>query len=433
MLISAQEVQFVIDIYLSIVYNKDKDKDTQTQRKAQTMDEIIINNRQEVAAANFSSSLFIDFVNWIDRTEKTTRTYLTNLKQFMAWLKYKMIQNPIREDIISYRNWLAAEHEAISLDPGSLQGWTYRTDPAGNPVKIVCKPNTIKQYLQSVCQFFKWTAANGLYPDIAANIHAPKVKHDTHHKEALTAQEVQEIERSITTLAAIRQEEAGAAAKDTAGRIQRSTEQGKRLYAIYLLAVNAGLRTVEISRANIKDLETKGGQTYLYIWGKGHSEPDQKKPLAPEVAAAIRDYLNSRTDNPTTASPLFVSTGNRSGGKRIATTTISTMLKRAMQAAGYDSERLTAHSLRHTAGTAVQELTGDLYITQKYMRHSNPATTEIYLHTETEKAEAGIAQQLYNLFHGVQSEDKRAALETILDRMNLQQLEQLTTIAQAMA
>ena len=58
--------------------------------------------------------------------------------------------------------------------------------------------------------------------------------------------------------------------------MKRSTEQGKRLYAMYLLAVNAGLRTIEISRANIKDLETKGGKTWLYIWGKGHSEADQK-------------------------------------------------------------------------------------------------------------------------------------------------------------
>ena len=70
-----------------------------------------------------------------------------------------------------------------------------------------------------------------------------------------------------------------------------------------------------------------------------------------------------------------------------------------MQEAGYNSERLTAHSLRHTAGTAVQEMTGDIYATQKYMRHSNPATTEIYLHTNTEMQEAGIASNLYAYYH----------------------------------
>ena len=390
---------------------------------------------QEVTTTGqqFTAGLFSDFVAWIDRGEKTTRSYITNLRQFMAWLKYAAIQNPQRQDIISYRQWLSDEHDAIQLDSCSVKGWTYRTDKSGNPIKVNCKPNTIAQYLRIVCSFFRWTAANNLYPDIAANIHAPKVKHDTHRKEALQPAEVLDIENSIVQQAQERQQAAAEATKDQAGKMQRTDEQGKRLYAMYLLAVNAGLRTVEISRANVKDLVTKGGQTVLYIWGKGHTEPDQKKPIAPEVAAAITDYMQARTDRPTGSSPLFVSTGNRSRGKRIAATTISTMLKRAMQAAGYDSERLTAHSLRHTAGTAVQELTGDLYTTQKYMRHSNPATTEIYLHNETEKAEAGIAQQLYNLYHGKTGTDTRSTIAQILDRMNAQQLQQLAGIAAAMA
>ena len=392
----------------------------------------IYNSRNLTPAQDFNPGLFYDFVAWIDRSEKTARSYKTNFRQFIAWLKYAAIRNPQRQDIISYRQWLTAEHEAIALDLQSVTGWKYRTDSAGNRLKITCKPNTIAQYLRSVCQFFRWTAANNLYPDIAANIHAPKLRHDRHSKEALTAPEVLAIEKSIAQRAQERTQAAQNAQKDAAGRLQRSTEQGKRIYAMYLLAVNAGLRTIELNRANVKDLVTKGGQTWLYIWGKGHTEPDQRKPLAPEVAAAVKEYLKSRTDKPTGNSPLFVSTGNRSRGKRIAPTTISTMLKRAMQEAGFDSERITAHSLRHTAGTNVQEITGNLYATQLYMRHSNPATTEIYLHTETEQAEAGIAQQLYNLYHGTGA-DNRAKLEQLINRMTPQQLEQLTGIAAAMA
>ena len=392
----------------------------------------IYNSRNLTPAQDFNPGLFYDFIAWIDRSEKTARSYITNFRQFIAWLKYTAIRNPQRQDIISYRQWLTAEHEAIKLDPDSITGWKYRTDAHGNPLKINCKPNTIAQYLRSVCQFFRWTAANGYYPDIAANIHAPKLRHDRHSKEALTAPEVLAIEKSIAQRAQERTQAAQNAQKDTAGRIQRSTEQGKRIYAMYLLAVNAGLRTIELNRANVKALVTKGGQTCLYIWGKGHTEPDQRKPLAPEVAAAVKEYLKSRTDKPTGNSPLFVSTGNRSRGKRIAPTTISTVLKRAMQEAGFDSERITAHSLRHTAGTNVQEITGNLYATQLYMRQSNPATTEIYLHTETEQAEAGIAQQLYNLYHGTGT-DNRAKLEQLISRLTPEKLEQLTGIAAAMA
>ena len=105
-----------------------------------------------------------------------------------------------------------------------------------------------------------------------------------------------------------------------------------------------------------------------------------------------------------------------------------------MQQAGFNSERITAHTLRHTAGTNVQEITGNLYLTQKYMRHANPATTEIYLHNDTEKQETDTAQQLYNFYHGVTDQnDNRQRLESILQAMTPAQLEQLTGIAAAMA
>lgn len=389
---------------------------------------------QVTPAGALQASLFNDFVSYINRGEKTTRTYIVNLRQFMAYLRYRGITQPTRADIIAYRDYLTAEHDAIQLDASAPAGWTYRTDANGNRCRVSCKPNTIAQYLRSVCQFFRWTAANNLYPDIAANIHAPKIRHDDHKKDALDAAATLTIENSIKATAEARTEAAGQATKDTAGRISRSTEQGRRLYAMYLLAVNAGLRTIELSRANVKDLELKNGCAYLYIWGKGHTEADQRKPLAPEVYTAIKDYLDSRADKVTGSSPLFVSTGNRSGGKRIATTTISTMLKRAMQQAGFDSERITAHSLRHTAGTNIQEMTGNIYLTQKYMRHSSPATTEIYLHNDTTRQELDIAKQLYNHYHGTDtSADKRAQLESILQGMTAAQLEQLTSIAAAIA
>ena len=230
------------------------------------------------------------------------------------------------------------------------------------------------------------------------------------------------------------------AVKDTAGRVQRTTEQGKRLFAMYLLAVNAGLRTVEISRANIKDLVTKDGKSWLRVWGKGHTEADTQKAIAPEVAAAIRDYLNSRTDKHNGNSPLFVSTGNRSGGKRIAPTTISTMLKGALKGAGFDDERITAHSLRHSAGCAAMAVTdNNIYAAQKYMRHTDPKTTEIYLHeSDADRAEAEkMAQEVYNYYHageGSKEEtDSRTMLERIADRLTAGKLEKLLQIAEAMA
>lgn len=396
------------------------------------MEVLAIYNRQEIAPAqDLTADLFMDFVAFIDRSEKTASTYIKNLRQFIAWLKYTNTPRPVRKDIILYRNWLTVEHEAVQLDP--VTGWKYRTGRSGNPIMIHCKPSTVAQYLRSVKQFFAWTGANNHYPDIAKNIHAPKIATDNHRKEHLNPAEVLQIEKSIAQKAQEATQAAAEAVKDTAGKIQRTDEQGKRLYAMYLLTVNAGLRTVEISRANIKDLVTKDGKTWLYVWGKGRTEPDQKKPIAPEVKAAIVEYLQSRTDNPTGNSPLFVSTGNRSKGKRIATTTISTMLKQAMKEAGFDSERITAHSLRHSAAMAALKVSGNnIYTAQKYMRHANANTTGIYLHEtdDTDRENRETAQSIYNLFHGGSTGQDN--LESIIARLNPKQRTQLESIAAAM-
>ena len=163
--------------------------------------------------------------------------------------------------------------------------------------------------------------------------------------------------------------------------------------------MTTGLRTVEICRANIRDLSVAGDDTVLYVQGKGHDDKDQPVLLISEVCEAVRDYLQSRSDRPTGKSPLFVSTGNRSRGKRIATTTISTMLKKMLINAGYDSDRLTAHSLRHTSGTGAHKAGLDLYSVQHLMRHCDPATSEIYIHDENHtEAEQKGRQGIYDYY-----------------------------------
>jgi integrase/recombinase XerC len=369
----------------------------------QAMQSLTTLNTQQVTSCAFSATLFADFVKWIDRSERTTQTYICNLRQFAAWMRFANVSTPKREDVIRYRDWLLGEHEAIELDATSPNGWKVRTDSAGRTIILECKATTVACYIRSVCQFFKWCNSCGLYPNIAENIHAPKVRHDFARKDALQPEDVLTIERNIHFQAERKTANASAAKKDAQGRVQRTTEQGARLRAMYLLAVTAGLRCIELSRAKVRDFQTVGRGAYLLVWGKGHSEPDQRKTLAPEVAKAITDYLNLRTDPCTGNSPLFVSTGNRSGGRMIASTTISKMLKKAMQDAGYNSERLTAHSLRHTAGTAAQVLTNDLYATQKYMRHSSPVTTQIYLHCQDDAKDGEIAQRIFDYFHAGQT------------------------------
>lgn len=285
----------------------------------------------------FNNSLFERFIDYTDRKETTTKGYLTCIRQFVKWLQDNSIGQPTREHIKLYRDYLQASD---------------------------LKTGTQAQYLGAVKHFFKWTASEGLYPNVADNIHGAKIRHDIHKKDALQRDDVVKV-------------------RDT---IDRTSEPGKRLYAMYLLCVICGLRTIELHRADVGDLKTIGGVTYLYVQGKGHDDKDQPVLIIPEVYEPLKEYLQSRTDKYTAKSPLFISTSNRSKGDRIATTTISTMFKTMLVNAGYDSDRLTAHSLRHTSGTGAHKAGIDLYGVQHLMRHQDPATSEIYIHDDSHQA-----------------------------------------------
>lgn len=314
-----------------------------------TMQPIMIVNPQRTA---FDKTLFDRFISYTDRKPTTIKGYISCLRHFIQWLSDNSITQPEREDIRRYRDYLKSSGLAVG---------------------------TQSQYLRAVKHFFKWTAAEGLYTNIADNIHGAKVRHDVHKKDALSREDVPIIAKSI----------------------DRSTEQGRRLYAMYLLCVICGLRTIEISRADVCDLKTIGGAAYLFLQGKGHDDKDAPVYLVSEVKAAIDDYLYFRSEKVTSKSPLFTSTSNRSKGGRIAPTTISTMFKDMLVNAGYDSDRLTAHSLRHTSGTGAHKAGLDLYSVQHLMRHCDPATSEIYIHDDdNQAAEARGRKSIYNYYFG---------------------------------
>lgn len=374
------------------------------------------------------------FISFIDRKDRTAQTYYCNIKQFEAYRRYKGITLPQRSDVIAFRDWLIAEHDAIELDDSNPQGWSYRLGADGKKMRIACKPSTVTGYLRAVCQFFRWLASEGIYPNIADNIHAPKVNNAEHKKSALSVEGLQKVKATILTDADTKIEKAETATKDREGRLQRADEQGKRLSAMVELASNAGLRCVELSRLNVGDLEVIDGVPYISIYGKGHDSADVRKPLADGVYAVIRDYLDSRTDSLTPSAPLFRATGNRNTTGRIASSTIGVMIKNSMKSAGYDSGRLTAHSLRHTCGTETMSLTGNLYETQKYLRHASPVTTELYLHCESQKKEQITANRLYNHLNGKEETlTGRDKLETILARLSDSQINKLAELAEVMA
>jgi integrase/recombinase XerC len=289
-----------------------------------------------------------NFFAFLDVSPKTADTYRKALKQFMNYLNEHEIMHPQREDIIAFRKNL---------------------DCKGR------KPATIALYLSAVRRFFSWCKSEGLYEDITVGIKAPKIDRG-HKKDCFSGSQVRDILRGIN----------------------RRSLEGMRNYAILGLMVTCGLRTIEITRADVGDLRNVAGVTCLFIQGKGKTSKADFVKLPPQIERAVRDYLSSRgtlRDD----EPLFSSCSRRNNGKRLTTRTISGVAKSAMNNAGFYSSRLTAHSLRHTAITLALIAGQSLSDVQAFARHCSITTTMIYNHAVNRmksRCEATISNAIFN-------------------------------------
>ncbi len=287
------------------------------------------------------------FFTFLDVTPKTADTYRKALKQFISFLNERGIKNPHREDIITFKKSLA--------DNGK-------------------KPATISLYLSAVRRFFSWCESEGLYPDITRGIKSPRIDAG-HKKDCFSGNQVRDIMNGIN----------------------RNSLEGLRNFAMFGLMVSCGLRTIEISRADVGDLRNVAGVTCLFIRGKGKTSKSDFVKVPPQVERAIRDYLNAR-GNVSLHAPLFVSCSRRNKGQRLTTRTISGVAKSAMTNAGYISERWTAHSLRHTSITIALLAGNALDDVKAFARHNSVNTTLIYAHNVNRlksACEASIAQAIF--------------------------------------
>lgn len=288
----------------------------------------VIENTALAGRNEVTAELFSRWTSFIDASPKTVDTYSKNIKRFFVYLMENGITQPQREDIVAYRDYLKEDH----------------------------KPTTVQGYLAAVKLFFQWTEQERLYPNVAQRVKGAKL--DTEHKkDYLTTKQVNRL----------------------LGAVDRGTLQGLRDYAILSVMVTTGLREVSIVNANIGDIRTAGDAVALFYKGKGHEEKATYVKLAEPVEEAVRDYLKARGETDPEA-PLFSSIANRNNGERMTTRSVSRIAKTRLVNVGLESDRLTGHSLRHTAATLNLLNGGTVEETQQLLDHANINTTLIYSH-----------------------------------------------------
>lgn len=275
------------------------------------------------------------FISTQDVKESSRSLYSRTLSQYFNWLeetgRLARFLTLTRQDVLEYKDSLLASGLSAL---------------------------TVSSYIVSVRKFYEWAESEKKYPNIAKGIKTPRRK-QAFKKQHLTDTKSKEL-------------------------LQHFHDMSLRDYAIVNLMLRTGLRTVEVARANVGDITFKGDRRVLLVWGKGHTEKDDFVVLTDKAYEPIRDYLASRK-GVKAGEPLFTSTSRQNRGERLTTRTISYVCKEGLKAIGLDGKEYTAHSLRHTTAVAILKHGGAITDVQEVLRHTSPATSQIY--TESVKEE----------------------------------------------
>ena len=270
--------------------------------------------------------LLAAFLDSQDLRQKSRETYYWGMVQYFRWMQESghAMKSMTPTDVMSFKNFM---------------------------VKKRLSPLTIGSYLTAVRQFYKWTENTMLYPNIARSVKPPR------GKKGFRKMHLNETEAS-DMLAYLK-------------------SKSLRDYAIVNLILRTGLRTIEVVRADVEDIRHKRGRRILKVWGKGYDDKDNFVILGDAVWNPIQEYLNTRGLQ-SKKEPLFVTDGKGHRGARMSTRSVQYVCKESMKAIGLEGHEYSAHSLRHTTAVLILKNGGDWQDVQRVLRHSSPATSQIY-------------------------------------------------------
>jgi site-specific recombinase XerD len=149
----------------------------------------------------------------------------------------------------------------------------------------------------------------------------------------------------------------------------RSTATGVRDFAIITLVARLGLRSIEVARLELRDVDWRAGE--LVVRGKGRRQ--DRLPLPVQVGEALVAYLSGGR-HPESARHLFLTC--RAPRGPIRADLVGDVVERAGRRAGLPM--VGPHRLRHAlAGELLRQGAGLIAISQ-VLRHQDLATTALY-------------------------------------------------------
>ena len=240
-----------------------------------------------------------DFIESLNRRETTKETYRKALREFSKWLGGTSPIGLTSKDIEKYKEYIISKN---------------------------LSPTSMSAYLTAVRRLYEYLLAEGRVSENPAKKVKGSSRPRRHLTEPLTRVEVHSLFSAIDT----------------------SSEIGVRDVAMLSLMARSGLSEIEIIRANLGDINNRGGKTVIYVQGKNKDKKDEYVILTPEVKHALDKYISQR-ESFKESDPLFWGIGNRAKNLRVTTRGIRARVNHYFELSGIKRKGITPYSLRHTA------------------------------------------------------------------------------------
>ncbi len=218
-------------------------------------------------------------------------------------------------------------------------------------------PTYINFLIAVLRSFFSWQQQKGIRKEKITEFVKPVPLINRHRRGILSVSDINELLSSIST----------------------DTIIGIRDLLMTTLAYQNALRSVELSRLNVSDIDPE--TNIIQIRGKGQYDKSAAH-ISKEAARLLQSYIQARIDNGDLhdAGPLFITYSQNPDRKhkRINPAGVSSIIAGRIKAAGLKSETISAHSLRHSAAVHLIDAGASLHLVQLFLRHSSPTITQIY-------------------------------------------------------
>lgn len=274
-------------------------------------------------------------------SEHTRKAYLNAIDKFAAWIH---------------------EQESDDAPISMADVRRYHIVAYQKEIKSRYSLNTVNLQLCALRQFYDW--AIGLGAPLVNPASGVKIRGRTslgaHKRDSLSDEEVQRLLKTCCDL--------------------KSIDLRDRL--IMNLMLYCALRTIEVQRARFGDLEVRQGRQILWVWRKGHSEPDDFVVLPKPLEISLHDWV---AVHPAGTGPILCTLG-RNSGRQMSLRTLRSVVKKRMHQAGIRGTRKSTHSLRHTAITSAINHGSNPIQVRRMAGHVSIRTTLAYFH-ETDRIE----------------------------------------------